>query len=350
MIIRDFEICIIPNSTIQRIINANQYDKGEVWRFTLYDENGIKIVPTDASIIGIKPDNKIIALAGTIDENGRVCITETEQMTAAIGISKYEITFDGGTHGTYNFNVYVEEKPGADGIVSDSEIAIFQQAISEAAAAVKTSTEQAALSKKYAGEAKTTADALAADTTTIKNGISQIATDVQKLNTDLTKFKEDTTKNKTATESTISELQKKDGEILGKMGTKQNGKVIKASNTIAQDLKALDDAVGATQSQPNGSVYYEYIGTLMPGTVRITIPKGKKEILATYISTGPSYAVKSSLIISVPNKGYYDFWVGGNGQASDHFFRFYNGADNGNDYVLQNSILTAADKIDIYVK
>lgn len=288
MIIRDFEICIIPNSTIQRIINANQYDKGEVWRFTLYDENGIKIVPTDASIIGIKPDNKIIALAGTIDENGRVCITETEQMTAAIGISKYEITFDGGTHGTYNFNVYVEEKPGADGIVSDSEIAIFQQAISEAAAAVKTSTEQAALSKKYAGEAKTTADALAEDTTTIKNGISQIATDVQKLSTDLTKFKEDTTKNKTETENVISDLQKKDSEIFDKIGTKQNGKVIKASNTIAQDLTALDTALSNLPTTGGGGFNSQSLivkqftgsypnlprGTGYNVTINYTVPSG----------------------------------------------------------------------------
>lgn len=298
MIIRDFEICIIPNSTIQRIINANQYDKGEVWRFTLYDENGIKIVPADASIIGIKPDNKIIALAGTIDENGRVCITETEQMTAAIGISKYEITFDGGTHGTYNFNVYVEEKPGADGIVSDSEIAIFQQAISEAAAAVKTSTEQAALSKKYAGEAKTTADALAADTTTIKNGISQIATDVQKLNTDLTKVKEDTTKNKTATENTISELQKKDGEILGKIGTKKTGKFIKSANTIAQDLQALDTAIkdgGAGGGFDSTSIIVKRFTANHPSltphqgasvSIPITIPSGYKLLtISTPIAT-----------------------------------------------------------------
>lgn len=295
MIIRDFEICIIPNSTIQRIINVNQYDKGEVWRFTLHDENGIKIVPTDASIIGTKPDNKIIALAGTIDENGRVCITETEQMTAAIGISEYEITFDGGTHGTYNFNVSVEEKPGANGIVSDSEIAIFQQAISEAAAAVKTSTEQAALSKKYAGEAKTTADALAADTTTIKNGISQIATDVQKLNTDLTKVKEDTTKNKTATENTISELQKKDGEILGKIGTKQPGKFIKSANTIAQDLHALDTAIKNGGGFDSTSIIVKRFTANHPSltphqgasvSIPITIPSGYKLLtISTPIAT-----------------------------------------------------------------
>ena len=272
MIIRDFEICIIPNSTIQRIINANQYDKGEVWRFTLHDENGIKIVPTDASIIGIKPDNKIIALAGTIDENGRVCITETEQMTAAIGISKYEITFDGGTHGTYNFNVSVEEKPGVDGIVSDSEIAIFQQAISEAAAAVKTSTEQAALSKKYAGEAKTTADALAADTTTIKNGISQIATDVQKLSTDLTKVKEDAAKNKTATENTISELQKKDSAILDKIGTKQTGldtalsKVPTTGGGFNSQSLIVKKFTGSYPNLPRGTGYNV--------TINYTIPSG----------------------------------------------------------------------------
>ena len=192
MIIRDFNICIIPNaSIIQRVINVNQYDKDELWRFTLSDENGIKIVPTDASIIGIKPDNKIIAIAGTIDEIGRVCITETEQMTAVVGISKYEITFDGGTHGTYNFNVSVEEKPGADGIVSDSEIAIFQQAISKTTAAAKTATEQATLSKKYAGEAKNTADALSADTTAIKTGISQIAENIETLKSDFAKTKTD---------------------------------------------------------------------------------------------------------------------------------------------------------------
>lgn len=198
---------------------------------------------------------------------------------------------------------------------------------------------------------------LKTDVSGAKSSINDLKNEIDKINPKITELesatgqlKKDVSKAKEDITNNLATLKQADKDVLDKIGNKQNGKVIKASNTIAQDLKALDDAVGATQSQPSDSVYYEYIGTLMPGTVRITIPKGKKEILATYTSTGPSYAVKSSLIISVPNKGYYDFWVGGNGQASDHFFRFYNGADNGNDYVLQNSILTAADKIDIYVK
>ena len=56
------------------------------------------------------------------------------------------------------------------------------------------------------------------------------------MNKDVSKAKEDITNN-------LTTLKQADKEVLDKIGTKQNGKVIKASNTIAQDLQALDTAI-----------------------------------------------------------------------------------------------------------
>ena len=132
-ITRDFKLSLVAGRSIPLVINANQYDDGEIWRFTLLDENGQKYSPSTGSIIGLKSDGHIIANAGTVSSTGLVIIAETEQMTASPGKNFYELLIDDDTHGTANFIVFVEPRPGAGGTPSDSDLAVFQEAIDAAA-------------------------------------------------------------------------------------------------------------------------------------------------------------------------------------------------------------------------
>ncbi len=132
-ITRDFKLSLVAGRSVPLVINANQYDEGEIWRFTLLDENGQKYSPSTGSIIGLKSDGHIIANAGTVSSTGLVIISETEQMTASPGKNFYELLIDDDTHGTANFIVFVEPRPGADGTPSDSDLAVFQEAIDAAA-------------------------------------------------------------------------------------------------------------------------------------------------------------------------------------------------------------------------
>jgi hypothetical protein len=132
-ITRDFKLSLVAGRSVPLVINANQYDDGEIWRFTLLDENGQKYSPSTGSIIGLKSDGHIIANAGTVSSTGLVIIAETEQMTASPGKNFYELLIDDDTHGTANFTVFVEPRPGAGGTPSDSDLAVFQEAIDAAA-------------------------------------------------------------------------------------------------------------------------------------------------------------------------------------------------------------------------
>lgn len=132
-ITRDFKLSLVAGRSVPLVINANQYDQDETWRFTLLDENGQKYSPSTGSIIGLKSDGHIIANAGTVTSTGLVIIMETEQMTASPGKNFYELLIDDDTHGTANFIVFVEPRPGADGTPSDSDLAVFQEAIDAAA-------------------------------------------------------------------------------------------------------------------------------------------------------------------------------------------------------------------------
>ena len=127
-ITREFQLYTNAGSAIPPVIHVNQYDRDEIWLFKLYEPSGQQFIPTDAAIVGIKADDNIIANAGTV-AGGIVRITETEQMTAAPGKAVFEILLDGDTHGTANFIVMVEPSPTDDGVASESDLSLFQQAI-----------------------------------------------------------------------------------------------------------------------------------------------------------------------------------------------------------------------------
>ena len=135
-ITRNFDLYLTAGKSIPLVINVSQYDQGETWVFTLYTDTGVKYTPSSGSIVGIKSDGYIITNAGTVNGSGQVVITETQQMTAAAGKAIFELQIDGLTHGTANFCVMVEKSPTEDGVVSDSDLSLIQDALNAVTPAV----------------------------------------------------------------------------------------------------------------------------------------------------------------------------------------------------------------------
>lgn len=135
-IVRNFNLYLNAGNGSVPYINVNQYDQGEQWVFTLYKEDGTKYLPSTGAIVGIKADNRGIINTGTVDADGRVVINETQQMTAAAGIAIFELLIDGDSHGTANFLVNVEQRPGDNADLSDSDLSLIQQAVNSAAVIV----------------------------------------------------------------------------------------------------------------------------------------------------------------------------------------------------------------------
>ena len=132
MITREFKLYLNAGVGVAPVINANQFDQGEEWVFTLLQSDGTVYTPSTGAIIGLKQDGTTILNAGTVNSSGQVVITETEQMTAVPGANLFEILIDGNTHGTANFVVFVERRPGDIDNPSESDISLFQEAITAA--------------------------------------------------------------------------------------------------------------------------------------------------------------------------------------------------------------------------
>lgn len=127
-IVRNFNLFLNAGHSIPLVINANQYDRDESWVFTLFNSDGTQYVPSTGAIVGIKSDGLGIINSGSVVD-GKVVITETQQMTAAPGKAVFELMIDSGTHGTANFIVLVEPKPGDNADLSDSDLSLIQEAL-----------------------------------------------------------------------------------------------------------------------------------------------------------------------------------------------------------------------------
>lgn len=128
MITRNFNLYLNAGHSVPLVINVNQYDSGEQWVFTLYNSDGTKYTPSTGAIVGIKSDGLGIINSGSVVD-GKVVITETQQMTAAPGRAVFELMIDNGTHGTANFVLMVEPKPGNNADLSDSDLSLIQEAL-----------------------------------------------------------------------------------------------------------------------------------------------------------------------------------------------------------------------------
>lgn len=96
--------------------------------FTLFNSDGTQYIPETGAIVGIKSDGLGIINSGSVVD-GKVVIAETQQMTAAPGKAVFELMIDNGTHGTANFIVLVEPKPGNNADMSESDLSLLQEAI-----------------------------------------------------------------------------------------------------------------------------------------------------------------------------------------------------------------------------
>lgn len=128
MITRNFNLYLNAGHSVPLVINVNQYDSGEQWVFTLYNADGTQYTPSTGAIVGIKSDGFGIINSGSVVD-GNVVINETQQMTAAVGKAVFELMIDSQTHGTANFIVLVEEKPGNNADLSESDLSLLQEAI-----------------------------------------------------------------------------------------------------------------------------------------------------------------------------------------------------------------------------
>lgn len=154
MITRNFKLFLSAGKQIPLMINVSQYDHGEKWVFTLYDDHGQKYEPSSGAIVGIKADKKGIINTGTVNSAGQVEIMETQQMTAAAGKAVFELLIDGDTHGTANFIVLVEPKPGDQADMSASDLSLLQQAINSIAIAGSGAPAVATLAADMTDEGK----------------------------------------------------------------------------------------------------------------------------------------------------------------------------------------------------
>lgn len=132
MLDRYFDLYLFSGRHLPLVFGANQGESGDRWIFSLKDENGVAQPVANGSIIGLKSDGNIIANAGTVDSAGRVVIEETEQMTAAAGPATFEILINNQKHGSANFTVLIEKRPGDDAEPSESDLSLFQRAIDAA--------------------------------------------------------------------------------------------------------------------------------------------------------------------------------------------------------------------------
>lgn len=131
--------------------------------------------------------------------------------------------------------------------------------------------------------AKSSINDLKNDVAKINPKITALESVTGQLNKDVSKAKEDITNN-------LTTLKQADKGVLDKIGNKQDGKAIKASNTIAQDLKALDTALSNLPTTGGGGggfnsqslIVKQFTGTYQAlprgtgynTTINYTVPSG----------------------------------------------------------------------------
>ena len=52
-ITRDFTIYLNAGISVPPVVHVNQYDQGEIWRFTLLESDGSQYTPSTGALIGV---------------------------------------------------------------------------------------------------------------------------------------------------------------------------------------------------------------------------------------------------------------------------------------------------------
>lgn len=139
MISQAHNLDLVPNGQ-PTVVNVSQYDKGSrTLVFNLYKENVAYSPESSATayILGTKPDGTGFMLPMAIDGSA-VSVVINEQMTAVSGDVVCEVRlFDGsgGRLGSANFTLAVERAALEDDtVISETDIPVFEDLVSQAAA------------------------------------------------------------------------------------------------------------------------------------------------------------------------------------------------------------------------
>jgi len=141
-----YDLSIPSGAPVTRVF-LSQCDNGLAsFTLRLYANNRPQTVEEGitAVIVGMKPSGKIFTYPAEITQDRTaVKVTTTAQMTAEKGLTTAQIVFtdpEGKTAGTCNFQLSVEADPTAAGVVSESDLIVFYQAIEAAAQAETAAT------------------------------------------------------------------------------------------------------------------------------------------------------------------------------------------------------------------
>lgn len=174
MITQAFNLNLIPSSS-PVVVHCDQYDHG-IGRLviSLYDMDMAYTPSGTATIQGVKPDGNGFAYNASLSGN-TVTANLTEQMTAVAGSVRTQIVVTESSGRTGTFVFILEVQPSAlpdDTSMSESEIALIEQAIEageiaiEKAAEASASASSAASSASSASASATSASASASTATT----------------------------------------------------------------------------------------------------------------------------------------------------------------------------------------
>lgn len=161
MVTNEFKLSMTPQFN-NPVVGVSQYDTGaRTLKFNLYANGAQLIIPsgTTAVINGAKPDGTAFSYPMTVGDT-YVQIAVQEQMTAVAGTVIAEIVLTGtdGSIGTSNFKMMVERSPLDEGVISESDISVIQEAVEDA--------------QQAAQQAQTVLDSIPADYTELSDAVN----------------------------------------------------------------------------------------------------------------------------------------------------------------------------------
>lgn len=126
-----FNLDLIPDG-IPPIVHVSQYDKGQIWKFNIIQNNTLFTIPQNSSVTvqGTKKDGTGFQYGCTYS-GSQVIVKEEQQMTVYYGDVKAEIAIANGDDliATLNFIIRIEPAPlNEDTIISETMLPLIEEA------------------------------------------------------------------------------------------------------------------------------------------------------------------------------------------------------------------------------
>ena len=126
-----FNLDLIPDG-IPPIVHVSQYDKGQIWKFNIIQNNTLFNIPAGSGVTvqGTKKDGTGFQYGCTYS-GSQVTVVEEQQMTVFFGDVKAELVIVNGDDliGTLNFIIRIEPAPlNEDTIISETMLPLIEEA------------------------------------------------------------------------------------------------------------------------------------------------------------------------------------------------------------------------------